>query len=367
MKKQQLKNKLYLIGIFLLSSYTLSAQTLKPFVLQGKLPDDAKGYLYLYYPLSDERWQKDSCLLDHGNFVFKGVLSMPTVARLSNAESMTQLILEPTQMRAVLKEGNDLTKLSMTGSKSQNELAELNQSLQKIEDRWKKVIDTLTEVNKRSNTAFQNLKDWVLDPYFKEVAEVNQQFINKYPFSFASAHVLQVFGRELSIDTLQHFYNRFPLQVKQSRYGKYIAQKLAERKLGVPGIMAPGFSKEGINGKNVSLADQQGKYVLLDFWGSWCVPCRKGNPHLISLYQKYKNAGFEIIGIAADDKTPAAWRKAVADDQLPWLHILQSDIGKAYNIESYPTSILIDQKGKIIGRFGEDHTALDRMLENIFK
>ncbi|KQC00879.1 TlpA disulfide reductase family protein [Pedobacter sp. Hv1] len=366
------RNKISLVLALLLSSHLLQAQTAKSFRLQGKLLASATGYIYLYYPETDGRWKLDSSLLDKGNFVFKGGIATPTIARLSYAKSMTQVILEPVPMQVLIKDRDDLTRLSMTGSKSQHELNELNISLQKIEKRWKRVIDTLMAVNKRSNVAYQTLKDWVLDPYFKEVEETNHHFINKYPYSFASAYILQVFARELGTDSLQYFYNRFPAAVKQSRYGKNIAQQLAERKLGIPGVMAPAFAKEDINGKKLSLTDLKGKYVLLDFWGSWCVPCRKGNPHLIKLYEKYKNMGFEIIGIAADDRTPDAWRKAVADDKLPWLQVLQGDtpltaISVSYNVTAYPTSILIDREGKIIGRFSEDHTPLDTMLENIFK
>ncbi|MGF1923807.1 MAG: TlpA family protein disulfide reductase [Bacteroidia bacterium] len=207
----------------------------------------------------------------------------------------------------------------------------------------------------------------MLDPYFKEVKELNHEFINKHPLSFASAHVLRVFARDLSTDTLQLFYDRFPDLVKQSRYGVAVAKQLAERKIAIPGTRAPLFTKLDINGKSLSLESLKGKYVLLDFWGSWCVPCRKGNPHLISLYEKYRKLGFEIIGIAADDQTQYAWRKAVKDDKLPWLQILQGDLSDQYKIASYPTKILIDQKGNIIGRFGEEQHSLDNMLEKIFK
>lgn len=366
-----MKRYLLLILVLFFSFNFGYTQTTRPFILQGKMPSTAKGYLYLNYPKTDNTWQKDSALLDNGNFIFKGLLHQPTVARLSTTKSAIQIILEPTMMVATLSTAENLANLQIMGSKSQDELAELNRSLQKVETRWKVVLDTLNVISKRSNVAFQEYKGWVLDPYFKEIEELNRKFINKYPSSFASAHILQVFARELSTDTLKVFYDRFPGVVKQSRYGKNIEEQLAKRKLGVPGTLAANFTKQDINGKKIALSALQGKYVLLDFWGSWCVPCRKGNPHLISLYQKYKDKGFEILGVAADDNSLSAWRKAVADDKLPWLQVLQgntpsTDIGKLYNIMYYPTKILIDTKGTIIGRFGEDSAALDALLEKVF-
>ncbi len=356
-------NTLFVL-IFLLLINLGYAQTAQPFHLQGKfLPTSTAAYIYLSYPNNDDRWIRDSCLVDQGNFSFKGIISYPTVAKLSYAKAWTEIILEPARMDISIK---DLSTIVMTGSKSQNELSELNTMLRKVELRWKTVMDTLTAVNKRSNAAFQEYRGWVLDPYFKEVEELNHQFINKHPLSFASAHILHVFARELSTDTLQLFYNRFPPLVKQSRYGVAIAKQLAERKIAIAGTRAPAFTKEDINGKQLSLESLQGKYVLLDFWGSWCVPCRKGNPHLIRTYEKYKKLGFEIIGIAADDKTQEAWRKAVREDKLPWLQILQGNLSDQYKISSYPTKILIDKKGYIIGRFGEEQGSLDSMLEKIF-
>ena len=107
--------------------------------------------------------------------------------------------------------------------------------------------------------------------------------------------------------------------------------------------------------------------MLLDFWGSWCVPCRKGNPHLKELYHQYKDQGFDIIGIAKDDDTRDAWVKAVEKDGLPWHQILVGDLDTKYNVTSYPTKILVDQQGIIIGRYGENEKELDEQLNSIFK
>lgn len=354
-----------LLSLFLLNLG--HAQTVQSFHLQGKfIPTGTAGYIYLSYPNNTDKWVRDSSLIDQGNFSFKGTIAYPTVARLSYRQVGAEIILEPSTMHISIKDVKDLSNVEMTGSKSQDELAELNTALRKVEVRWKKVMDTLTAVNKRSNAAFQEYRGWVLDPYFKELEELNHQFINKHPLSFASALILHTFARDLSADTLQVFYDRFPALVKQSRYGVNIAKQLAERKIAIAGTLAPTFSMEDINGKKLSLESLRGKYVLLDFWGSWCIPCRKGNPHLIRVYEKYKKLGFEIIGIAADDKTPEAWRKAVKEDKLPWLQILQGNLSDKYKITSYPTKVLIDKKGNIIGRFGEEQDSLDSMLEKIF-
>lgn len=140
--------------------------------------------------------------------------------------------------------------------------------------------------------------------------------------------------------------------------------------------MAFVFSKTDINEKPISLEDFKGQYILLDFWASWCGPCRAGNPHLISLYKKYHDKGVEFIGIASDDNNIPAWHKAIKKDRVGiWRHILSgnkrkgNDIGDKYAIHTLPTKILIDPTGKIIGRYGadgENDAAMDKKFEEIF-
>ena len=145
--------------------------------------------------------------------------------------------------------------------------------------------------------------------------------------------------------------------------------------------MAKDFKTTDINGKELTLSMFQGKYVLLDFWASWCVPCRKGNPHLKELYALYHDKGFEIIGISDDDRDHDAWKNAVSHDGLPWKHILRGlqfingqydrskDISDGFGIHSLPTALLIDASGKIIGRYGEgldDRKKLDEQLAKAF-
>ncbi|UMB62212.1 TlpA family protein disulfide reductase [Lutibacter sp. A80] len=124
----------------------------------------------------------------------------------------------------------------------------------------------------------------------------------------------------------------------------------------------------------------------MDFWASWCVPCRKGNPHLLDIYAKYKSKGLEILGVSDDDRNPNAWRKAVKDDEIGvWRHVLRGikvdrsngmykvlddGVSRDYNISSLPTKILVGPDGIIIGRYNggkDDDDKMDKKLIEIFE
>jgi len=362
------------------------------FTLTGRVTNLQEGCVYLRYSDKDGKYINDSAALQKGAFRFSGHIAEPAMAGFSGKVSSrnmddpnyTMIFLEPANMNVVVAD-KAFKQATVTGSVSQREYAGLQSQQQKIQKRWAIVMDTLHEVNKRSNFEYQELKDWVLVPYNEEMKEIQSAFIKTHPSSYVTAYLLR-FSRNYSSDTLRKLYTAFPDKVKQSSYGKAIAQDLENRKKGVPGVMAATFSSTDINGQPLSLSDYKGKYVLVDFWASWCVPCRKGNPHLKELYSQYKDKGFEIIGVSDDDTKPDAWRTAVAKDALPWKHVLRGmkmtrdgekmnidrskDISEGYNVHSLPTQILIDPDGKIIGRYGEDgdeHEALDKKLETVFK
>ena len=142
------------------------------------------------------------------------------------------------------------------------------------------------------------------------------------------------------------------------------------------GSIASDFTRTALTGEQIKLSDFLGSYVLLDFWGSWCSPCRASHPHLVELYQKYNPKGLVMIGIAQEsgrdiELMREKWSTAVKEDGLPWIQVLENDdktnsITRSYNITSVPTKVIISPEGKIIARYTGNSDTLDTLLESLF-
>jgi thiol-disulfide isomerase/thioredoxin len=243
--------------------------------------------------------------------------------------------------------------------------------------------------DKKSDSELDSLKEKAaairdqFEPFSKQTNKIDMAFIESHPNSFLAAYLLRYKISSMTLAEAKKSYNALSASIKASKTGQEIAKEVKSLEGGSPGSAASVFTATDINGQQLSLADFKGKkYVMLDFWASWCVPCRKGNPHLLSLYSKYKDKGLEIIGISDDDSAVDAWKKAVAQDQIGvWKHVLRglkrtptgydksADISEPYGIHTLPTKILIDKNGVIIGRYGgggENDEAMDKKLAEIF-
>jgi len=179
-------------------------------------------------------------------------------------------------------------------------------------------------------------------------------------------------------EELENAYARLGNEYKNTTPAVNINERLARAKASAVGAQELGFVKKDMHGATVSLETLKGKYVLLDFWGSWCGPCRASHPHLKALYDKYRDRGLEIVGIDEEKvadmtRRDELWRGAVAKDGLNWIQVLNNgdgdsaDVVKLYGVTAFPTKILLDKDGKILGRFvGNLPDELDKQLDIVF-
>lgn len=188
----------------------------------------------------------------------------------------------------------------------------------------------------------------------------------EHPDVEAAAFMYYIFNRETPLEEYEAGFEKFSDKVKNSFLGRNAREEIAARKATRQGTEAPQFTLGDLNGNPVALADLRGKYVLIDFWASWCRPCRASMPGLKEIYAAYHDKGLEILGVSVDTDADA-WKMAVEDDQLPWIHV--NDIKKEdsatekYGVKAIPTMFLIDPEGNMIGKM--DHEALHEKLKEL--
>ena len=262
-----------------------------------------------------------------------------------------------------------------SGSKFYTDLAKLEKTTDPLYAELRSINDDYS--NKVKAGANADSLHNIIMPSFratqKKIADLQMDFIKNNPANDVSATLL------MYIDDVQQAINLLSPSVKTGKFSEIVAgmQVLADRQKAqaeaaarvAPGKMAPAFTLKTPEGADLSLASLRGKYLILDFWGSWCGWCIKGFPDMKKYYEKYKSK-LEILGVDCRD-TQDKWKAAIAKYELPWKHVYNPDnssLTAEYAIEGYPTKVIIDPDGKIVKTIeGEDpafYTYLDELFNN---
>ena len=306
----------------------------KGYVIHGEVENMPDGEIYLRSFRNKMFFDVDTAEIKGGKFTFKGEVEQPLLFGLAtkNMSYPLQLFLENRDMRVKILNGGE--SLAVEGSP----------------------VDGVFRENAKK--------------VFEEGFNIDS-LISKYPDSPAAAFYLyRYFTYQLSLDELKATRAKISPALANNPYVKDLDGIIKRLERVQIGQVAPEFSLPDTAGVSVSLSDFRGKYVLLDFWASWCPPCRRENPNVVKAFQQYKDKNFTIIGISLD-KDKAKWQKAIADDQLTWTHVSDlkfwdSEIPALYGVRGIPANVLLDPNGVIIARniTGE---ALQNTLKEVVK
>lgn len=330
------------------------------FIIKGKFDKVKKGKIFLLVYYGSKSFS-DSAIIKNGKFNFKG--SVPEVANGiisyrkmdgSRNTNYFSFLLEPKTL-SITGTGDSLNLLTVTGS-SINEDDKLFKKRMEYVSKWEETDNNLySEALKSKNKAVLDSLDEVDFDILKEKRKVTAAFVKDYPNSMRSAMAIaDNYAYYAEADEVEPLYNLLSNSIKQTTKGEEIKKMIDTYHTVAIGKVPPDIIQPAPDGKTVSLSSLKGKYVLVDFWASWCGPCRRENPNVVKIYNQYKDKGFEIFGVSYDNKKDK-WEKAIKDDGLTWYHV--SDLqgwknatSDVYGIKAIPSNFILDKDGKIIAK-----------------
>lgn len=337
------------------------------FTVQGNVLRFKDSIVFLTYGTFDNT-KIDSAKVVNGKFTFKGQVGEPVQAMLFSRDYRLRLDLF-VDKGAVLVEGStDVLKVS--GSPVVNEYEAFNQEIQANRKRVNGIFTDAYNAKQSGDTAKAKQLEAEGNKWYMYEYEIRKNFIRQHPASPISARELLMYVNNKTLAECTPMYQALDAPIKASAQGQELTRRIELLNKIVTGKAALAFAQPDVDGKTITLDTYKGKYVLLEFWASWCGPCRAENPNLRKQVEIFGPKGFNVLGISLD-KARAPWLQAIEKDGLTWTQVSDlkgwnNEIAVSYGVKAVPANFLIDPSGTIIAQDlrGE---ALNTKLKEIFK
>ncbi|MDB5198262.1 MAG: hypothetical protein JWO92_225 [Chitinophagaceae bacterium] len=272
-----------------------------------------------------------------GKFIIKGKMDQPGFKGLifNNAQPLVPLFLDNSNIK-ITGNKDALDKLVISGSPSN--------------DQFKIYTDAIKPYEQFL------LPDAMYDSAaLNKIATISEDFVKRYPSSYVSPlAIIRLYQATQNGVKAEELYKLIPAQIQFSSLGNYVNQLIAESKINPIGSFVSEFTQADTAGLPINISAFRGKYVLLDFWASWCRPCRQENPNVVAAFDKFKNKNFTILGVSLD-QNKKAWIDAIKMDGLNWSHVSDlkgwsNQVAAIFKVTSIPQNLLLDPEGKIIAK-----------------
>ena len=379
--------KKLVIALLVLASFAANAQEAQNFTVSGTLQNISLPVNKVYYSYRvDGVTVRDSVAPTDGKYSFSGKTSEPIMATIfvrykNDAAGKPIKMFQPRDYASVFVTAGSIqvtsvdsfSNVTVAGSKAHEAYLALTKQTKPVNDKMQAASKAYSAAYQAKDSATMKTLDATFDALDAEMKEVYKGYLNANNNSPIAMYALgQMAGWDINPEVVEPIYKALSESARATPSGKAFAEKIVTAKKTAVGAMAMDFTQNDTLDVPVSLSSFKGKYVLIDFWASWCGPCRQENPNVVKAFQTYNAKGFTVLGVSLDQ--PGAkdkWMKAIHDDNLTWTQVSDlkywdNQVAKQYGIQAIPQNFLVDPAGKIIAKNirGEE---LSSKLATIFK
>lgn len=372
--------KKYFIYILLQIPLFVFAQN--TFSLKGEIKNlSSDKNIYLIH-LENQQEKLDSAKLNNGKFEFKINLANPSIAILLLDHSGKDLTDKKSQKDiyrffiaqgdATLTASDSVANAQVSGLnifKENEEFVKITQAVEQQLVALNTEFNLLTPEKRKNQEITQVFQDRYL-ALMQDRQQAIASFIASYPNSYVSLYALNtdLAKEDMDVKLVEESYQKLSDDLKKDALSIAISSKLELAKRTAIGVFATDFEEKTAEQIAIKLSSFKGQYVLIDFWASWCGPCRQENPNVVQAYETFKDKNFTILGISIDEREDL-WVKAVKSDGLMWTQVLDrnSKIARIYGVNSIPKNFLVDPEGKIIAKNLRGPALLSKLNEVLNK
>lgn len=328
-------------------SYTINAEIVGP---------EDSTLIYFQQVVDGKMEAIDSAYLSNSKVSFTGVLEQPNMIylRVGDTRKAVNVFAENSQIDVIVNV-DSLENAVVTGSAIHDELMEFKSYLAPLDEKSAELSEQYREASASSNSERMELIIAQYDELRLEQVDMIKKFVASKSSSYIAPFIIQRYlSYDISVEELDETLAALDTSIYNSREYIDLIDRVTILKSVAIGMPAVDFALNDTTGNPIAISAFKGKFLLIDFWASWCGPCRRENPNVVKLYNDFSDKGFEIIGVSFDEDR-GKWIKAIHDDELAWPHVSDlkgwgSAAGKLYAVKSIPATVLLDRDGNIVAK-----------------